>query len=74
LTEYNLEDALVKRMLLKSAHEKIVVAEGAKIGRITFAAIGPLSAIQTIITDNSAPKDIVAAFVKNGINVEIVDL
>jgi DeoR/GlpR family transcriptional regulator of sugar metabolism len=74
LTEYNLEDALVKRALLKSAHEKIVVAEGAKIGRITFAAIGPLSAIQTIITDNSAPKDIVAAFVENGINVEIVDL
>lgn len=74
LTEYNLEDALVKRALLNSAHEKIVVAEGAKIGRITFAAIGPLSAIQTIITDNSAPMDIITAFIDKGINIEIADL
>lgn len=74
LTEYNLEDALVKRPLLKSAHEKIVVAEGAKFGRITFASIGPLSAIQSIITDKSAPEDIVNALIEKGINVVIADL
>jgi DeoR/GlpR family transcriptional regulator of sugar metabolism len=73
LTEYNLEDALVKRPLLESAKERIVVTEGSKFDRITFATIGPLSAIQCIITDRSAPKDIVMALADTGIKVIIAD-
>ena len=73
LTEYNLEDALVKRRLFKSAKIKIVVSEGSKFDRTTFAAIGPLSAIQYIITDRSAPSDILEALEANGINVVIAD-
>jgi DeoR/GlpR family transcriptional regulator of sugar metabolism len=69
LTEYNLEDALVKRPLLQSARKRIVVAEGSKLGRITFATIGPLSAIQTLITDRSAPEDITAELENMGIQV-----
>lgn len=69
LTEYNLEDALVKRQLLKSSQEKIVVAEGSKFGRTTFAAVGPLSEIQTVITDQSAPADQVKALRQMGLNV-----
>ena len=71
LTEYNLEDALVKRSLLHSAREKIVVAEGAKIGRVTFATIGPLSSIQCLITDRSAPQDILSELSKQGIEVHV---
>ena len=71
LTEYNLEDALVKRLMIASAREKIVVAEGAKFGRTTLARISPLSAVQTIITDKSAPKEIVLEFIRQGVNVVI---
>lgn len=73
LTEYNLEDALVKRQLLKSAQENIVVAEGTKFGRTTFAAVGSLSEIQTIITDKSAPEDVVNALKEIGITVIFAD-
>jgi len=61
LTEYNLEDALIKRSLLKSAHQIIVVADGSKLGRTTFASIGPLSCVDTIVTDSSAPEDVLEA-------------
>jgi DeoR/GlpR family transcriptional regulator of sugar metabolism len=69
LTEYNLEDTLVKRALLFAAQENIVVAEGSKIGRTTFAKIGSLSSFQTLITDQSAPNEIVESLRDMGINV-----
>lgn len=71
LTEYNLEDALVKRPLLNSANRKIVVADGSKFGRTTFVAIGPWSAIDTVITDEIAPVDMVQALRDMGIQVII---
>ncbi len=69
LTEYNLEDALVKRPLLHNAHQRIVVADGSKLGRTTFASIGPLSLINTLITDRSAPDEVVRALQEMGIEV-----
>jgi DeoR/GlpR family transcriptional regulator of sugar metabolism len=73
LTEYNLEDTLVKRLLLKSAKIKIVVSEGTKFGRTTFASVGPLSEIQYIITDSSIPKKTAKALLDMGIEVVIAD-
>lgn len=73
LTEYNLEDALVKRPLLQSAHQKIVVAEGSKVGRITFVTVSQLSSIQVLVTDQTAPKKVVNQLREKGINVIIAD-
>ena len=72
LTEYNLEDALVKKPLLMTAKQKIVVAEGEKLGRSVFATIGPITNIDTIITDISASPKIVRSFRDIGIEVIIV--
>jgi DeoR/GlpR family transcriptional regulator of sugar metabolism len=69
ITEYNLEDTLVKRSLLNAAQENIVVAEGSKIGRTTFAKIGTLFDFQTLITDKSAPKETIEGLIDVGINV-----
>jgi DeoR/GlpR family transcriptional regulator of sugar metabolism len=71
LTEYNLEDALVKRPLLEKANRRIVVADGSKFNRTTFATIGPLSAIDTVITDGSAPTEVIQALENLGIQVLI---
>jgi DeoR/GlpR family transcriptional regulator of sugar metabolism len=73
LTEYNLEDALVKRPLLRSAQERIVVAEGSKFGRVAFAYVGPLDAVQTVITDKNADKNLVNKLVDKGIKMVIAD-
>jgi DeoR/GlpR family transcriptional regulator of sugar metabolism len=69
LTEYNLEDALVKRPLLGSANQVIVVADGSKFGRTTFVTVGPLSAVDMVITDETAPNDMVQALQDMGIQV-----
>jgi DeoR/GlpR family transcriptional regulator of sugar metabolism len=69
LTEYNLEDASVKWALLKSAQQIIVVADGSKFGQTTFATVGPLSAVHTVITDDSAPVDMLDELQAMGIEV-----
>ncbi len=73
LTEYNLDDALVKQPLIEHARERIVVADGSKLGRTTFAFVAPLSAIDVLVTDRSAPQDIVQALRSAGIQVVLAE-
>lgn len=51
LTEYNLEDAQVKKALIHFAKERIVVADASKFGQVAFAAVAPLNEIDKIVTD-----------------------
>lgn len=73
LTEYNLEDAQTKQILIQSAREKIVVADGAKFGITTFASVAPISSINTIVTDCSAPPQMISQIRNSGVNVIIAD-
>jgi DeoR/GlpR family transcriptional regulator of sugar metabolism len=73
LTEYNLEDSLVKRSLIRTARQIIVVADASKFGRTTFASVCPLSAVDTIVTDSSVSKGVVQALRQEGIQVLIAD-
>lgn len=59
LTEYNLEDALVKKSMIKNAGQVIVVADSSKLGEICFASVAPLSVVDTLVTDANAPSEIV---------------
>ncbi len=71
LTEYNLEDSEVKRVMIRSAREKIVVADSSKFGVTTFAAVAPLTAIDKIVTDANAPADMLDEIRKLGVEVII---
>jgi DeoR/GlpR family transcriptional regulator of sugar metabolism len=73
LTEYNLEDALVKRPLLRTAKQKIVVTDSSKLGRTTFASIGSLSSIDIVVTDESVPDQIVEVLREKGVEVLIAE-
>lgn len=54
LTEYNLEDTLVKKMMIANAEQVIVVADSSKLGEICFANIAPLSVVDVLVTDVGA--------------------
>lgn len=69
LTEYNIEDTQIKQTLLRNAREKIVVADSSKFGVTTFASVGPLTAIDRIITDRAAPREILDGIRKLGVEV-----
>ena len=72
-TEYNMEDAQIKRALIRSAREKIVVADGAKFGVTTLTSVAPLTAVDKIVTDRSAPADMIEQINKQGIEVILAD-
>ncbi|MCS7286865.1 MAG: DeoR/GlpR family DNA-binding transcription regulator [Anaerolineae bacterium] len=70
LTEFNLEDAQVKKAMLASAKERIVVADSSKFGNIAFASVAPLSAIHKIVTDSSVDPAIVRRLKE--MNIEVI--
>lgn len=72
-TEYNIEDTQIKRLLFHNAREKIVVADGAKFGVTTFASVAPLTAVDKIVTDKSAPMQMIEKIRKQGIEVILAD-
>jgi len=73
LTEYNLEDTQIKKIMMRNAREKIVVADGAKFGVTTFASVASLTAVDKIVTDKFAPPDIIEQIRKLGVEVILAD-
>lgn len=69
LTEYNLEDTLVKQVMIKNAKQVILVADSSKFGRIAFTSIAPLSVVNTLITDEAIDPDWLARLRKQNIEV-----
>jgi DeoR/GlpR family transcriptional regulator of sugar metabolism len=59
LTYPGISDICVKRAMIESANEVYLVADSTKIGKNSFASLGPLSMIHHLITDSKIkPEDI----------------
>lgn len=74
LTEYNLEDAMVKKPLIQNARQRIVVADSSKIGRTTFTSIAPLSIVDVLITDSQISEQSLRSFEELGIEVLVAEV
>jgi DeoR/GlpR family transcriptional regulator of sugar metabolism len=72
LTDFDVEDALVKQVMLPSAKEIIVVADASKFNRVTFAVIAPLTVATCIITDASVDPAMVDQLRAKNIDVIVV--
>ncbi|WDR02398.1 hypothetical protein PSQ19_17575 [Devosia algicola] len=71
VTEYNPEDAAVKRAAFANARRRIAVADGSKIGTTAFARVCAVDSLDMIITDNSAAEGKVQEFREAGIEVVV---
>ncbi|MCC7359291.1 MAG: DeoR/GlpR transcriptional regulator [Anaerolineales bacterium] len=69
LTEFNVDDAVVKQALIQNARQRIVLADSSKIGRTAFAAVAPLAVVNTLVTDDGLPADQRQALEAAGIEV-----
>ena len=69
LTEYNVEDMLVKRAMIENADQVIVVTDSSKLGKNCFATIAPLSVVDILVTDSDIPEKIREQLTKEGIQV-----
>jgi len=54
LTEYNLDDADVKRAALATGRRVIVLADESKIGRVALVTFAPLHAVDVLVTNAPA--------------------
>jgi DeoR/GlpR family transcriptional regulator of sugar metabolism len=59
----------VKRAMLRSAKECIVVADATKFGNVAFASVAPLSVVRKIITDAAVDAETVTRLRDLGIEV-----
>jgi DeoR/GlpR family transcriptional regulator of sugar metabolism len=71
LTEYNLDDARVKRAALASARRRVVLADASKLDQVAFARVCPLDAIDVLVTDSKADSAMVDAIRATGVEVLI---
>lgn len=57
ITNVNLPEAEVKRVMIRTASHVVVVADGSKFGQVHLGRVVPAAQVDTIITDASAPAD-----------------
>ncbi|MEV4515208.1 DeoR/GlpR family DNA-binding transcription regulator [Dactylosporangium sp. NPDC049525] len=66
---HNEGEAAVNHMLAARAGRVVVVADGSKLGKRAFARICTASEVDTLVTDSSAPDDLVARLTDVGVKV-----
>jgi DeoR/GlpR family transcriptional regulator of sugar metabolism len=71
LSEYNWDDTLVKRAMIHTTKEVIVLADASKFGRVAFAQIAPLSSVHQIVTDQALSSTLAKACAKHSIVVHV---
>lgn len=71
VTEYNPEDAAVKRAAFANARRRIAVVDGSKIGATAFARVCPVEDLDKIITDASAPAEGLEKLQQAGVEVVV---
>lgn len=58
VTEYNMNDALVKQTTMKNAKEVLLAADRSKFNKVSFIYAAKLSEIDLVITGMSPPNEI----------------
>jgi len=69
LTEYNLEDTLVKQAMIRTAKQVILVTDASKFNRVAFTAIAPINVVDTVVTDKAINSSIAARLQELNIDV-----
>jgi DeoR/GlpR family transcriptional regulator of sugar metabolism len=73
LSEYNADDAFVKRAALASARRTIVLADAVKLGRVAFAHVAALDQVDLLVTDASPEHPVVVGARERGVDVLTVE-
>jgi len=69
ITERDAPEATRQRRILDHASRVVALCDSSKLGRCSYAKVGPLSLIDTIVTDHGADPDIVQSLRATGVEV-----
>jgi len=72
LTTPNLIEAATKRRMIKSAKQVILLTDHSKVGKVTFAKVAEITAVNKLIIDNAIPQNIINSLIELGIEVYTV--
>jgi DeoR/GlpR family transcriptional regulator of sugar metabolism len=72
LTDVSVDEADVKRVLVSLCRQVVAVLDATKWGRVGLASFASLDQIDAVITDQSAPPDLVAQVQAAGVDVRLV--
>lgn len=68
-TEWNIEDAEIKRTALKVSQSTIVAADSTKVGKTAFAHICEIQDVSVLVTDSNLEKEAKSQFIACGIEI-----
>jgi DeoR/GlpR family transcriptional regulator of sugar metabolism len=71
VTAYDLSDAAVKQAIKAAAQRTILIAEGAKFSRSAMAVVCRLDEVDVLVTDPSAPADVLSRLSDAGVRIEL---
>jgi DeoR/GlpR family transcriptional regulator of sugar metabolism len=71
-SDYSVDSAQMKRACISSSRRRVALADGTKLGLYTFAKFASIDDIDLLITDASAPENIVRALRNEGLEVQVV--
>lgn len=74
VTNVNLPESTVKRRMIRASAQRIVVADGTKLGQVALVKVCDLDHVDLLITDDEAPADIVDELRATGLVVDTVDV
>jgi DeoR/GlpR family transcriptional regulator of sugar metabolism len=72
VSEFNVEDALVKRAMIKTAKSVVLVADSSKFQQVAFTSVIPLADTNTIVTDKDLDPNLAAQIRAAGIELILV--
>tara|TARA_B100000315_G_scaffold74881_1_gene68571 strand:- start:348 stop:671 length:324 start_codon:yes stop_codon:yes gene_type:complete len=73
LTEFNMQDAQIKKCIIKNCRKSIVLADAEKLGKITLAKVIPVNKIDILITDSKADFSILQKIKEKGVSVFVAN-
>ena len=72
LTEFNMQEALTKKEMMKSGKEVYLLADASKFDKISFASFGKIDEIHHVITDVRPDEKYIQKFEASNIKMHII--
>jgi DeoR family transcriptional regulator of aga operon len=74
VTNVNLPETEIKRLILGASQRRVVCADSSKLGQVALAHVCDLDDIDTLITDDRADPELVAALRDTGLEVVLAEV
>lgn len=71
VTNVNLPETEIKRMVLRASQQRIVCADSSKLGQVSLAHVCGLDEVDLLITDDQADPELLAALRNTGLAVTV---